>query len=158
MASFIDTVHATTVAINGDGVLIRGPAGSGKSDLALRLIDAGAGLIADDYTKLEINDGQVFVSPPETISGMMEVRGIGVMHIGTSGQAPLMMIVNLVRHELIERLPEHLNTEIMGTPVPLIEVDPFEPSAAAKVRMALKAIKEKIFIEDGHKHGMETKQ
>ncbi len=158
MASFIDTVHATTVAINGDGVIIRGPAGSGKSDLALRLIDAGAGLVADDYTKLEIIDGKVFTSPPETISGIMEVRGIGVMHIGTSGKAPLVMIVDLVRHELIERLPEHLNTEIMGMAIPLIEVDPFEPSAAAKVRMALKAIKEKIFIEDGHNHGTGIKQ
>lgn len=158
MASFIDTVHATTVAINGDGVLIRGPAGSGKSDLALRLIDAGAGLVADDYTKLEIIDAKVFTSPPETISGIMEVRGIGVMHIGTSGKAPLAMIVDLVRHELIERLPEHLNTEIMGMAIPLIEVDPFEPSAAAKVRMALKAIKEKMFIEDGHIHGTGTKQ
>ena len=158
MASFIDTVHATTVAVNGDGILIRGPAGSGKSDLALRLIDAGASLIADDYTKLEITNGRVFVSPPESISGMMEIRGIGVMHIGTSGPAPLAMIVDLVRHELIERLPEHLNTEIMGMAIPVIEVDPFEPSAAAKVRMALRAIKEKIFIEDGHNHGTNAKQ
>ena len=158
MGSFIDTVHATTVAINGDGVLIRGPAGSGKSDLALRLIDAGASLIADDYTKLEIVDAQVFVSPPESISGMMEVRGIGVMHIGTSGGAPLVMMVNLVRHELIERLPEHRSEEILGADIPLIEVDPFEPSAAAKVRIALKAIKEKRFIEDGHRHDARTKQ
>ena len=158
MGSFIDTVHATTVAINGDGVLIRGPAGSGKSDLALRLIDAGASLIADDYTKLEITDGKVFVSPPETISGMMEIRGIGVMHIGTSGEAPLAMVVDLMRYELIERLPEHLNTEIMGMAIPVIEVDPFEPSATAKVRMALKAIKEKTFIEDGHTNEIRTKQ
>lgn len=152
MASFIDTVHATSVAINGDGVLIRGPAGSGKSDLALRLMDSGADLVADDYTLVELIDGRVVISPPQNISGMMEVRGIGVMHIGTFGPAPLIMIVDLVAHELIARLPEHNNETIMGMDIPLIEVDPFEPSASAKVAIALKAIKEKIFIEDGHKN------
>lgn len=156
MGSFRDTVHATTVAINGEGVLIRGPAGSGKSDLGLRLIDSGAKLVADDYTRLELIDEKIFVSPPEPISGMMEIRGIGVVHMGTIGTAPLAIIVDLVRHELIERLPEHHTENIMGTDVPVIEVDPFEPSATAKVRMALRAIKEKIFIEDGHKAG--TKQ
>jgi len=160
MGSFTDTVHATTIAINGEGVLIRGPAGSGKSDLGLRLIDAGAALVADDYSKLEKIDETVFVSPPEPISGMMEIRGVGVVQMGTFGAAPLALIVDLVRHELIERLPEHHTEEIMGIDIPVVELDPFEPSATAKVRTALRAIKEKIFIEDIHKnrHGHRTKQ
>jgi len=158
MASFRDTVHATTIAINGEGVLIRGPAGSGKSDLGLRLIDGGAVLVADDYTKIENIDDKIFVSPPEPISGMMEIRGVGVVQMGTIGKVTLALIVDLVRHELIERLPEHHTEEIMGIDIPLIELDPFEPSATAKVRMALRAIKEKIFIEDAHKQGHGTKQ
>ena len=158
MASFRDTVHATTIAINGEGVLIRGPAGSGKSDLGLRLIDGGAMLVADDYTRLERLDDKIIVSPPEPISGMMEIRGVGVVQMGTIGKVPLAIIVDLVRHELIERLPEHHTEEIMGINVPVIELDPFEPSASAKVRMALRGVKEKIFIEDAHGHGRGIKQ
>lgn len=154
----MDTFHATTVVIDGSAVMLRGPAGSGKSDLALRLIEAGARLIADDYTEIEVRDGQLLAKAPPSIRGLLEVRGIGVMELDYMVSAPLHLIVNLVDFELIERLPEHLSEEINGIQVPVVEVDPFEASASAKVHMALRAYREELFIEYGHHRGRETMQ
>lgn len=70
-----EKIHATCVEVEGLGVLLRGPAGSGKSDLALRLIDDGARLIADDYTDLTIEEGRIIARAPDTIQDLMEVRG-----------------------------------------------------------------------------------
>src|SRR3546814_17418763 len=72
-------VHATCIAIDGRGILLRGPSGSGKSDLALRLIDGGALLVADDQVILTEADGELTASAPATTAGRMEVRGIGVV-------------------------------------------------------------------------------
>lgn len=74
----METVHATTIAIDGAGVLLRGPSASGKSDLALRLIDDGARLVADDRTVLALRDGIVEASAPPSIRGKIEVRGLGI--------------------------------------------------------------------------------
>ena len=73
-------IHATCVAINHKAVLITGASGSGKSDLALRLIkDAGATLISDDQTSLHLINGHVLASPPDTIQGLLEVRVVGIV-------------------------------------------------------------------------------
>ncbi len=74
-------VHATAVAIEGEAVLLRGPSGSGKSDLALRLIDGGAQLVADDQTLLRRAGGRVLASAPPAIAGLLEVRGVGVVRV-----------------------------------------------------------------------------
>ena len=79
----IDTllVHGTVVAIEGEAMLLRGPPGAGKSDLALRLIDGGARLVADDQALLRRADNQVLARAPAAIAGLIEVRGVGILRV-----------------------------------------------------------------------------
>lgn len=132
-------IHATAVALDGRAVLLRGASGAGKSDLALRLIDAGARLVADDRCELWRRDDAIIVGPPGTISGLIEVRGLGIMRVAALAEAPVALIADLVPVENIERLPERRSETILGIALPLIAVAPFETSAAAKVRLALRA-------------------
>ena len=77
----MERVHGTCIAIDGDGVLLRGPSGSGKSDLALRLIDSGAMLVGDDQLQLSRMGDQLIVRPPDLLSGQLEIRGIGIVPV-----------------------------------------------------------------------------
>ena len=86
-------VHGTTVALQGEGVLLRGPSGSGKSDLALRLIDAGARLVADDQTELKRAADGLVARSPAAIAGRIEVRGVGILDVPTVASAPLRLVV-----------------------------------------------------------------
>ena len=119
------------------GVLIRGPSGSGKSDLALRLIDDGADLIADDRVELDTVDGKLHLTAPVTIRGLIEVRGIGLVNIGAVQDVPLALIVELKPRDKTERLPEVKEELIDGITIPVIDIDAFEISAPAKIKMAL---------------------
>ncbi len=121
------------------GVLICGPPGSGKSDLALRLIDRGATLIADDRVDLRQQDGTVVMSAPVEISGLLEVRGLGI-HRFEGGETRLGLAVELVARDAMERLPEAETRAYLGISVPLIRLYPFDSSAAAKVRLAAGAL------------------
>ena len=134
----MEQIHATVIDINGDGVLLRGPSGCGKSDLALRLIDAGARLVADDRTDLAISDGRVFASAPAGLSGLIEVRGVGIVSMAALEKTPLALAVDLVGAADVERMPEPAKTDILGLALLLIRLAPFEASAPAKVRAALK--------------------
>jgi serine kinase of HPr protein (carbohydrate metabolism regulator) len=130
-------VHATTVAIAGKGVLIRGAPGGGKSDLALRLIDGGAKLVADDWTEIMRRGKSLIASAPKAIAGLMEVRGVGVVKVRAVKRARLVLAVDLAGPEKIERLPEAEWVEILKVRLRLIRLAPFEVSAAAKLRAAL---------------------
>ena len=130
-------VHATAVAIGGRALLLRGPSGSGKSDLALRLIDAGAQLVSDDYTQLWREGDAILVRAPEPISGLIEVRGVGILKVEALATAPLALIVDLVAPQNVERLPEPCSETIFGLAIPVVAIAPFEVSAAAKLRFAL---------------------
>src|SRR6185503_6471150 len=99
-------VHATCVALDGKAVLLRGPSGSGKSDLALRLIDGGARLVADDRVDLEREGSRILASAPPAIAGVIEARGLGLLRVGCVGRTPLSLVVDLVPAESVERLPE----------------------------------------------------
>jgi serine kinase of HPr protein (carbohydrate metabolism regulator) len=129
--------HATTVAIGGRGVLLRGASGSGKSDLALRLIDAGARLVADDQSELWRDGKAVLVRAPATIAGLIEVRGLGIVHLASLPVAKLALVVDLVAPDAVERLPEQRSEAILGVSLPLVALAPFEASAPAKLRLAL---------------------
>ncbi len=132
-------VHATAVAIGGEAVLLRGASGCGKSDLALRLIDAGARLIADDQSELSRRGDRVIVRAPATLAGLIEVRGIGIVRLDALAEAPVGLVVDLVAAEKVERMPGRRAETILGLVLPLIEMAPFDASAAAKLRLALRA-------------------
>lgn len=132
----MQTVHATTVALDGTGVLLRGPAGSGKSDLALRLIDQGARLVADDRTALALEGGRIIARAPETIAGRIEVRGLGIIRLPAVESAALGLVVDLVVPEAVDRLPGSAEVELLGRMLPLLRLAPFEASAPAKLRLA----------------------
>jgi serine kinase of HPr protein (carbohydrate metabolism regulator) len=131
-----ETVHATCVAIGGRGVLIRGRSGSGKSDLALRLIDRGARLVSDDYTILSEDGGRVFARAPETIAGKLEIRGVGIVEMERATDAPVCLIADL--DEVPERLPEAaIGTVMLGTIIPAMALAALEASAVLKLEQAL---------------------
>jgi serine kinase of HPr protein (carbohydrate metabolism regulator) len=139
-------IHVTTVAVDGSAVLLRGPSGSGKSDLALRLIDGGATLVSDDYTDLFVRDDILVAAPPDTIAGLMEVRGVGVVRLHPDGvprqPVPVALLVDLVHEaDAVERMPEpQTETLLPGHSVRRIVLNPFEASAPAKVRLAVRIV------------------
>jgi serine kinase of HPr protein (carbohydrate metabolism regulator) len=132
-------VHATAVAIDGKAVLLRGASGAGKSDLGLRLIDAGACLIADDQSELRRVDGSILVWAPDTILGLIEVRGLGIVRLAPLSDVPLALIADLVPPNQVERHPLARNESIFGIDVPVVAIAPFEASASAKLRAALRS-------------------
>ncbi|RZM32531.1 MAG: aldolase [Sphingomonas sp.] len=131
-----DRLHATTVAIDGVAVMIEGASGSGKSDLALRLIDRGAILVSDDQT-LVVRTGKSLVArAPATIAGRFEVRGIGILAIPHVEDVPVALLVSI--DGAPERMPERSVRNIAGVDVRQFAVDPFEASAPIKVELALR--------------------
>lgn len=118
--------------------MLRGPSASGKSDLGLRLIDAGARLVADDRTDLTLSGGVVRASAPKELCGQMEVRGVGIVTVVVVPETRLALIVDLVDAGAVQRLPEPETVEVLGVMLPLVRLCAFEASAPAKVRTALK--------------------
>jgi len=134
-----ETLHASTVAIGGRAVLITGPSGSGKSDLALRLLDRGFALVSDDQTIVKKSGNHLTASAPPTIRGKLEIRGIGIVTMDQVDDQPVALIVELTSD--IRRLPDDSRERpVMGIPVPLISVDATTASAAAKVAIALERL------------------
>lgn len=132
-------IHATAVAIDGRAVLLRGQPGAGKSDLALRLIDAGAQLVTDDQSELFRRDDMIFVRPPRRISGLFEVRGVGILRIEALAEAPVVLIADLVAPDQVERMPERRREPLLGLSLPVIALAPFEASTPAKLRLIVRA-------------------
>ncbi len=133
-----DPIHGTVVDVAGAGVLLRGPSGSGKSDLALRLIDRGAVLIADDQVLLRAGSRGIVATAPERIYGLVEVRGIGVVSIPAAKFSLVKLVVDLVAHEDVPRLPEPEAIEIVGVSVPRISLHAFDIATPVKIELALK--------------------
>ena len=134
-------VHGTCVELFGLGVLLRGPSGSGKSDLALRLIDGGARLVADDQVLLTAEAVRIQATAPMRIAGRIEVRGVGIVQVATIEAAPVALVVDLVAPADVPRLPEPNECRLAGVTLPSVALAPFEASAAAKVRLAVLAEK-----------------
>lgn len=131
-----ENLHASTVALDGRAVIISGPSGSGKSDLTLRLIDRGFGLVSDDRTIVRKAGDQVIASAPDTISGKLEIRGIGIIDMPYVGDVPVALVVDLTSN--ITRMPDDARERtILGIGIPLISVDAITASAPSKVAIAL---------------------
>jgi serine kinase of HPr protein (carbohydrate metabolism regulator) len=138
-------LQATAVSVEGVGVLLRGAPGSGKSDLALRLIDGGAALIADDGVELARAGKQLMLrlpaSAPPSTRGRLELRGLGILPVPTVETAALDLVVELARlgAQPPERLPESISISLLGLTFPVIRLAGLEASAPAKVRLAVRA-------------------
>ena len=128
-------IHASCVAIGGRAVLIGGRSGTGKSDLALRLIDRGAKLVSDDYTELRHAGERVLARAPETISGKIEVRGLGILDLPPVADVPVCLYVDL--DEAPERMPEPTTVWLAGEEIPRVALAALEGSAALKLEQAL---------------------
>lgn len=142
-------IHASCVAIGNKGVLLLGRSGAGKSDLALRLIDGGARLVADDRVLLFLKGRALHARSPETIRGLLEIRGVGIVELPVRSQIKLTLAVMLGREGA--RLPEPQSWAAplrMNTKLPQIALDARYASAPAKVRAALAALSEKAFRDN----------
>jgi HPr kinase/phosphorylase len=145
----IETLHGTAIAFGSIGVLLRGPSGSGKSSLALRLVDEqgyGLGrkalraeLIADDQVEISRVGDQLFMAAPYVLKNRIEIRGLGILPIRAKAGARLRLLVDLKPANEIERLPLEKTyfTDISGVSVRRIEVDGHDAAAPARVRAAL---------------------
>lgn len=132
-------IHGSCVSIDGQGVLLLGPSGSGKSDLCLRLVDDGAVLVGDDHLELEIREGCVFASAPLKLAGMLEIRGVGILRdIAFSREAQIKLVVSLVPHEDVERLPPPGAYPLLEVPLVHVKLNAFASSTCAKIRAILK--------------------
>ncbi|MBR0551637.1 HPr kinase/phosphorylase [Stakelama marina] len=134
-----ETLHASCVAIDGRAVLIEGRSGSGKSDLALRLIDRGAVLVSDDYTLVTRSGQALNASAPERITGKIEVRGVGVVEMTAQTDVPVALMLTI--EDRPDRLPEPgSGRRIAGVAIPVHPIAALEASAPIKAELILSKI------------------
>lgn len=145
--NYAGPVHASSVVIDGKAVLICGPSGSGKSDLALRLIDRGATLLCDDRTHVSCDGDMLIAKPMPNITGLLEVRGLGLIRFPHCMKAPIAMIVQLLDHQdsAPERMPHRLPSRILcGIEIPVLSLHGFEATAPLKIELAMKGYPHQI--------------
>ena len=123
-------LHGSTVALNGRALVILGPSGAGKSALALQLLALGADLLADDQTLVSLEQGVLTARCPDTISGLIEARGVGLLTAAPCGPTPVFLVVDLGQAE-DHRLPPRRKLDILGQPIDLVQscASPHFPAA-----------------------------
>ena len=132
-------LHASCIQLGGVGVVLLGASGVGKSDLALRLIDAGALLVADDQLRVEVGPSGLLGRPAATLAGLLEVRGLGIVRLPYCRVSPLGLAVELDAAGPVLRLPEPSCHTVLGVGLRRLCLDPHEASAVAKIRLGLSA-------------------
>ncbi|MEM8723965.1 MAG: serine kinase [Pseudomonadota bacterium] len=134
----------SVVAIGDRALMIEGPPGSGKSSLALALIDRGAILIGDDGVSLLREGDRLIAAPPPSVSGVIEIRNVGLVEMAVAPPTPLALLLSLERDA--ERLPEHAaRRDIAGGSVPALG---FTPGTIAPAMRAEAAMREHGLIFD----------
>ena len=145
----MNNIHGTCVGFDRFGILLRGASGSGKSSLALRLIDAegfGSGqrklrarLVADDQVMLQNKGSALVASPPASLAGKLEIRGLGIVKLDYLKVVELRLVVDLVSYKSIPRLPNPVDAqvELMSVMLPRLALDAHGADAAAKLRAAV---------------------
>jgi len=128
-------IHGSCVAINGQGVLLLGESGVGKSDFALRLLDRGAKLVSDDRVELKVKDNFIIATAPKRIKGLIELRGIGIVKVDTIDEATLKLVIKLVARQDIERMPEATYYNIMGINIRELSLHSFDASTPIKIEL-----------------------
>ena len=118
--------------------MLRGPSGAGKSDLALRLIDGGAALVADDRVALRRAGGRLMADAPVALAGLLEVRGLGIVRMPARGPTPVALVADLDPARAAERMPEPRVCLLRGVTLPVLAVAARHASAAALVRAAVR--------------------
>jgi HPr kinase/phosphorylase len=147
-------VHGACVEIDGKGLLLRGPSGSGKSDLAFRLIRGfGAHLVADDQVGLTSEAGRLYASAPKALSGLLELRGLGLVTIPPVPRTALSIVIDLVPRDDVPRLPDPKVAALCGVELPLLLLHAFDLTTPDKVRLALDLIPAKGFPGDDGRLG-----
>lgn len=132
-------LQASAVALDGRALLLEGPPASGKSSLALALIDRGAELLGDDGVTLTQSGSQVIVAPPPNIAGMLEIRGIGLVTLPIASPTPLALILSLVAEVETERLPDVIPTRrVCDVSIPILKFAPVGIAPAARAEWALR--------------------
>jgi len=134
----VNNSHGTIVTVFGVGVLLRGESGVGKSDLALRLIDRGACLVADDQVILERRSRGLLGYAPDKLYGLLEVRGLGVMSLPAIKNVWIHLVVDLVDTGMAPRLPEREIVAIEGVELPLVHLSAFDMSTPHKIELAIR--------------------
>ncbi len=129
-------LHASAVVSRGQGLLILGPSGSGKSSLALALMSLGAGLIADDRTCISLRDGVPVASCPPRLAGRIEARGLGILAVDPAPPAPVRLAIDLGQSET-DRLPPARTLDLLGQKVRLLH-NPMTTHVAAALLLYLR--------------------
>ncbi len=134
-------VHATAVRWREHGILLRGPSGAGKSDLALRLMERGAQLVADDLVRIEPDDDGRLVARPPGAPGLIELRGQGIFRQPALARTVLDLCLDLVpgAASAHDRLPEPATALYCGCHLRLHRLDPLAASATARLAVLLTA-------------------
>ncbi|MDO5632784.1 MAG: serine kinase [Paracoccus sp. (in: a-proteobacteria)] len=132
-----EVIHGSAVALNGRGLLILGPSGSGKSALALALMGMGAALVSDDRTVLHRAGDTVVADAPDTIRGLIEARGVGILRADPAGPVRLALVADLGRVE-DARLPPRRGHDLLGVMLPLV-LGPYGPHLSCALRQYLLA-------------------
>ncbi len=146
MSGEVERVHATAIALGRRAALIRGASGAGKSDLALRCLALGPStivrepitLVADDQVILKQQGSELLASAPSSLLGKLEVRGLGILEVDVVAEAALVLVVDLVHDDSIERFPDPWPyARILGFDIPLVRLSPFESSSPIKLVKAI---------------------
>lgn len=133
-------IHGTCVAVGSIGVLLMGKSGSGKSDIALRLLSRGATLVADDQVILKREDNKLIANVDDAIRGLLEVRGVGLVRYPIACNTPVRLVVVLDDRSEIEQVPNPQTYSQHGVQIPQITLHGHDASTPDKILAALHAM------------------